>query len=189
MKNMKKFLSLTLLFLLFSSEISICSWSWWESIVKAPLQSIAQSIDKETAKKLFPLVLLASVIGFYYWMSKKGKNSDEEGGRVSLPISSLLQPQIPSISPIIPVPNVPVVTSPMTTAAAIYVPKEPLQPTVSTTTPIISHISSEVSGHKKPQDLLTQYRVYSQTESNGGGPASCGYHALFRSMQIVQSKS
>src|SRR5579863_2446034 len=177
MRRMKKFLSLTLLLLLFSSEISLCSWSWWESIVKAPLQSIAQSIDGDTAKKLFPLVLLASVIGFYYWMSKKDKGSDKGGGKLSprVPSFSALQSQKPFAPSIIPVPSIPVVVT---------------IPTISTTTTTVNQpVVREISAYKKPQDLLTQYRVYSQTESNGGGAASCGYHALLRSMQVVASKS
>lgn len=173
MRSMKRFLSLTLLILLFSSEISLCSWSWWESIVKAPLQSIAQSIDGDTAKKLFPLVLLASVIGFYYWMSKKDKGSNEESGKLPprVPSFSALQSQTPLAPSIIPVSSVSVATSP------------------TTTTTVTQPVSGEMSAYKKPQDLLTPYRVYSQTESNGGGAASCGYHALLRSMQVVASKS
>lgn len=38
---------------------------------------------------------------------------------------------------------------------------------------------------KKP----TQLQVYCQFDSGGGSAASCGYHALLRSMQLIQGKS
>jgi hypothetical protein len=36
---------------------------------------------------------------------------------------------------------------------------------------------------------LTQFQVFCQFNFDGGGLASCGYHALLRGMQIVQAKS
>jgi hypothetical protein len=36
---------------------------------------------------------------------------------------------------------------------------------------------------------LIQFQVYCQFNFDGGGMASCGYHALLRGMQVVQSKS
>ncbi len=44
-----------------------------------------------------------------------------------------------------------------------------------------------------PQDnsrpIPKQYDVYSQTNADGGGPASCGYHALLRGMQVIDAKA
>jgi hypothetical protein len=70
MKKIKKRV-LLLIYLLFIPQCVSCSWSWWENIIKAPIQSIAQSIDPETAKKLFPIAIVASLVAFYYWMNKK----------------------------------------------------------------------------------------------------------------------
>src|SRR5436190_21669978 len=79
---MKKLLSLLLVFSLFFSEITaVSSWSvwpksFWENWIQAPIQSISKSIDQSTVKKLFPLAALATVIGFFYWMSQQ--NGEEE---------------------------------------------------------------------------------------------------------------
>lgn len=42
---------------------------------------------------------------------------------------------------------------------------------------------------KKAPINLKQFNVYSQTNSDGGGYASCGYQTLLRAMQVVKSKS
>ncbi|HSC24638.1 MAG TPA: hypothetical protein VLB80_00270 [Candidatus Babeliales bacterium] len=36
--------------------------------------------------------------------------------------------------------------------------------------------------------IIKQFQVYSQFNTDGGGAASCGYHTLLRSMQLVRSK-
>ncbi len=124
MRN-RKLLSLIMVITLFFSKTIWCTWSWWENIVqKAPIQSITQSIDKETTKKLsLVAIAAATLMGLYYWMSKKSKKVDEK--------------------------------------------------------PVLSAISYN----------LEQYQVYNQFDDNGGGSASCGYHALLRSLQLIHSKS
>lgn len=42
----------------------------------------------------------------------------------------------------------------------------------------------EIEGHQ-----VTQFSVYSQFNSDGGGAASCGYHTLLRGMQVIQAKN
>ncbi len=149
MTNIRKGQLIILVGMLFLSEVSLCSWSWWENIVEAPLKSISQSVDSDTMKKLFPLVLLASVVGFYYWMSRKiGKDIPlklkKKGANVQ---------QAQASESITPEPE------PVYQQASQALPK------------------------------LQQYQVYSQTNNDGGGGASCGYHALLRSMQVVKSKA
>jgi hypothetical protein len=131
MKKIKKSLLLLICLLFISQQQTYCAWSWWQNIVQAPLQAITKSIDKETLKKLFPFALLATVIGFAYWMSQKGKSTDE-----------------------------------------------------TIVNEIVENTSLKQAAYK-----LEQYPVYGQSNRDGGGGASCGYHTLLRSMQLVQLKN
>ena len=49
---------------------------------------------------------------------------------------------------------------------------------------ITEPITFEIAGRQ-----VTQFPIYSQFNSDGGGAASCGYHTLLRGMQIVQAKA
>lgn len=72
------FLAICLLIVPVTSSYAAFFSNWTQYIQVPTMDSISHLVDKDTAKKLFPLAILATLIGFWYWKNKK---SDDNDGR------------------------------------------------------------------------------------------------------------
>jgi len=76
----KRLLSFLLMFSLLILPVSRAyAWSWsdWQGMVQAPINFISQSVDKDIAKKLFPVLILATLAALYLFMGKKSSEKIE----------------------------------------------------------------------------------------------------------------
>jgi len=75
----------------------------------------------------------------------------------------------------------------LTAGSLYYWMKKKGQDTTSQPTKPTTITDSATVSVPKTSIILQQFKVYSQFNHDGGGGASCGYHSLLRSMQVVNA--